>query len=395
MKISIRTKRQRAALAPRPAPYFETLGRGEALGFRAGPDTWIARWKDHAGRQHYEPLRDVEDFDAAVAAACAWFEQISGAGAAKPKRGTVRDALDAYIAWLKEQGRTGSASLSDAMYRRSVDGDAFAAIQLEQLTQEQFRHWRARLLKGRAPTRGKNRKVQSREPQSVNRIVRQVVAGLNWASKHGHVGNVAAWTVAYLHTPVTERRTDPRNLLTPEQREQIKALCAPIVRDYLRGLEETGARPSEVAALTAKQFDPRSGGLVIGAWKGRPVEWRERQVPLSTEGAAFFAERVKLHPEGPLFPGVKGGRMPRKYWAEALRLARRLINASAAPESKVQSLVAYSFRHARISELLQVFKVDVVTVAKITGTSVQMIEATYHHQIPLAIRPLLDRRDTP
>ena len=38
---------------------------------------------------------------------------------------------------------------------------------------------------------------------------------------------------------------------------------------------------------------------------------------------------------------------------------------------------AYSFRHARISELLQVYGVDPLTVAAQTGTSLRMIERTY------------------
>ena len=38
---------------------------------------------------------------------------------------------------------------------------------------------------------------------------------------------------------------------------------------------------------------------------------------------------------------------------------------------------AYSFRHARISELLQVYGVDPLTVAAQTGTSLRMIERAY------------------
>jgi hypothetical protein len=38
---------------------------------------------------------------------------------------------------------------------------------------------------------------------------------------------------------------------------------------------------------------------------------------------------------------------------------------------------AYSFRHARISELLQVYGVDPLTVAARTGTSLRMIERSY------------------
>ena len=49
----------------------------------------------------------------------------------------------------------------------------------------------------------------------------------------------------------------------------------------------------------------------------------------------------------------------------------------------------YSFRHARISELLQVHGVDPLTVAQQTGTSLAMIERAYHRFIPSAMQEKL------
>jgi integrase len=46
---------------------------------------------------------------------------------------------------------------------------------------------------------------------------------------------------------------------------------------------------------------------------------------------------------------------------------------------------AYSLRHARISELLQIYGVDPLTVAAQTGTSVAMIEKAYLRFIPSAM----------
>lgn len=46
---------------------------------------------------------------------------------------------------------------------------------------------------------------------------------------------------------------------------------------------------------------------------------------------------------------------------------------------------AYSFRHARISELLQIHSVDPLTVAHQTGTSIAMIERPYMRFIPAAL----------
>jgi integrase len=50
---------------------------------------------------------------------------------------------------------------------------------------------------------------------------------------------------------------------------------------------------------------------------------------------------------------------------------------------------AYSFRHARISELLQIYGVDPLTVAVQTGTSLVMIEKAYLRFIPSVLQEKL------
>jgi integrase len=46
---------------------------------------------------------------------------------------------------------------------------------------------------------------------------------------------------------------------------------------------------------------------------------------------------------------------------------------------------AYSFRHDRITDLLQIYGVDPLTVAAQTGTSIAMIEKAYLRFIPSAM----------
>jgi hypothetical protein len=50
-----------------------------------------------------------------------------------------------------------------------------------------------------------------------------------------------------------------------------------------------------------------------------------------------------------------------------------------------EGIGAYAFRHARISELLQLHAVDPLTVAAQTGTSLAMIEKAYLKFIPSAM----------
>ena len=65
-------------------------------------------------------------------------------------------------------------------------------------------------------------------------------------------------------------------------------------------------------------------------------------------------------------------------------------NRDASAKRRISGHVtAYSFRHARISELLQTYGVDPLTVAAQTGTSIAMIEKAYLRFIPSAMQEKL------
>ena len=54
----IDTRSARAKLVARREPYWTVLSQGCALGYRKGSKggTWIVRFRDHDGRQHYEAI---------------------------------------------------------------------------------------------------------------------------------------------------------------------------------------------------------------------------------------------------------------------------------------------------------------------------------------------------
>ena len=79
------------------------------------------------------------------------------------QRGTVRAALEAYLAHLRQQGRGTAASEIEGRYKAVVWPDQMAEAALESLMYDDFVAWRERLRAGRL-----NR--------SVNRQIRAVVA---------------------------------------------------------------------------------------------------------------------------------------------------------------------------------------------------------------------------
>jgi len=81
----------------------------------------------------------------------------------------------------------------------------------------------------------------------------------------------------------------------------------------------------------------------------------------------------------------------RHRWARAISALITEHNRKARGKQRVpQNASAYSFRHSRISELLQVYGIDPLTVARQTGTSLAMIEKAYFRFIPSAMKGKLE-----
>jgi integrase len=353
------------------------LAEGAYLGFRRGADTWHARYRDRSGIQLYKALDGIrgDDYEGAKRVAEAWFEQLGSTAIRSLKRTTIRVALEAYLADLKRHGRADTARDALWRFKLAVYQDQIADLALESATRDDFLEWRDRLNKGR-------------QARSVNRHVRAVVAGLNRALELGHVGNASAWHLKPLQDEV-EEEGETAVLLSAEHRKALIAAATAPADAFLRGLELTGARPKELAAATVSDFSGET--LKLAHRKGRPPKLRVRYVVLSDEGRKFFETQAtdKL-PDAPLF--TEDGAQPwrRHIWAREVRAAIVKVNEKARGKARIPAgASAYSFRHARISELLQLYGIDPLTVAAQTGTSLAMIERAYLRFIPSALREKL------
>ena len=374
-------KRDREQLQPRREPYWQRLGSGAYLGFRRGPETWIARYRGRDEKQRYNSLGEALEFDEAKQRAEDWLAQFARVPLRAAKRDTVAAALDAYLIDLKRHGRADAARSAEGRFRTALGfdfatsryRDPLAETQLDQTTHEDFLEWRDRLTNGRLP-------------RTVNRLVRAISAGLNRAHRLGHIGNPAAWRLEGLPD---DEESETAIFLTRAQRKALIDAASPAAAAFLRGLELTGARPKELA--TARVGDFNGERLKLSHRKGRPPKLRSRYVVLDDEGIAFFRSqaRDKL-PAAPLF--TEDGQKPwrRDMWAAEIRTAIASHNKTARGPMRIPSdASAYSFRHARISELLQVYGVDPLTVGAQTGTSLRMIERTYYKFMPSVMREKL------
>src|SRR5918994_1966034 len=128
--VALETRAARARLSPQGKPYYRTLEEGLHLGYRkpvSGAGKWVLR--HYVGGQDYtvetiEAADDLSDADGVAilsyrqAQARARERMVHRAHAAAGKHGplTVRDAVEAYLAWLADNRRTGA----DAHYRASA-----------------------------------------------------------------------------------------------------------------------------------------------------------------------------------------------------------------------------------------------------------------------------------
>jgi integrase len=381
--MDLSRKKVRDRLPARKEPYWQRLAEGAYLGFYAKAQTWHARYRKRAGqdpkgkpkfKQEWKALGEALEFDEAKRRAEEWLAQFSGSPVRTTRRDTVRAALETYLADLKRHGRAGAAKEALGRFTCVVWEDAIASVKLEDATQDDFLEWRDRLTDGR-------------QPRTINRHVRSVVAGLNRAKQLGHVGNPEAWHLKPL-TDDVEDEGDTAVFLAPEQRRAIIEKAQQQLGEFLRGLELTGARPKELAAAKSDDFDGQT--LRLAHRKGRPPKLRVRHVVLGQDGVEFFKRQAKGKVHRLLFTRHDGEAWTNNYWARELRKVIAAVNAEARGKDRIPAgASAYSFRHARISELLQIHGVDPLTVAAQTGTSVAMIEKTYFKFIPNAMREKL------
>jgi integrase len=368
-------KRDRERLSPRREAYWQRLAQGAYLGFRRGPETWLARFRGRDGRQQWKPLGEAIEYDEAKRRAEDWLSQLAGSAVRSVKRSTVRRALEAYLADLNRHGRHETALEAEGRFKNVVYEDPIADLELESVTRDDFLEWRDRLLEGR-------------QARTVNRNVRAVAAALNQAIELGHLGNPAAWKLRALSDAIDESG-ETAVFLDAVQRKAIIAAASPRAALFLRGLELTGARPKELAATLVADFDGQM--LRLAHRKGRPSKVRTRHVVLGTEAVSFFKAQSKDKlPGAPLF--TEDGDTPwrRHVWAREVRSAIANHNKDAPAKKRISTQAsAYSFRHARISELLQLYRIDPLTVAAQTGTSLAMIEKAYLRFIPSAFQEKL------
>ena len=373
-RTRIDTPTQRLRLKVRREPYWAKLQARGYLGFRRTADggTWVARWRDDQGKQHYRALKLAIEaperaYDEAAALGMGWFKQATAGVVA---RRTVREAAERYVEALRT--RKGDAAAKDAQGR--IDRTILPKLgdrPLDRLTTAELEQW----LHGLVPA-GKGEDETRRAKESTNRNLITLKALLNNAWRTGLVGSNSPWRKVSAFAKTTRARDV---FLTPEQRKRLLEHCKGAFRDLVQAGLLTGARYGELRELLVSDFEPSRKALNI-----RRGKTGARTVPLSDASRALFARlsRSKL-PGAYVF--TKDDGTPWKH-SDQDEPMRDVAKAAKLP----RGTVFYTLRHTFIASAIT-GGVDIHTAAKITGTSVRMIEQHYGKLLQDDARERLNR----
>jgi integrase len=186
-----------------------------------------------------------------------------------------------------------------------------------------------------------------------------------WARRQGHIDSDP---IKDLERPTPRRR---EAVLTEAQADTVLAAVPdPEFRDLLVALRETGARPGEVAGLTAAGVDLQAAHWRVTNKSRNKTHEATRRVHLTQAALVVSRRLVAEHPEGPIFRNRRGN--PWTRHAMACRFAELRAKLGMGPE-----LSAYSFRHLYITTALE-RGVPIATLAALVGHSdVGMISRVY------------------
>jgi len=357
----IDTKTAREKLSPRREPYWYKLQQGCYIGYRASTKpggSWVARWRDTEGNQHYESLgplshvSETERFDEAQRQARNWLRTLGGATLSGY---TIKHAIDDYIEHRKINN--GALSATDArqrLYKHAVP--SLGHIKLTKLTMQDVTRWRDSLIRI-----SDDEDDVRKSKDGANKLLSTFKAALNLAYRKDVIGTDKAWRRVAAFKDVGAAR---KVFLSDEQIKALYQSTDGPFNELIKSALLTGARYGEIVNAKVEDFDPRHGTLHLSGKTGA------RDCYLSDTAIAHFKALAKDKlPAAYLHIREDGAPWGRAHQQRPMREA--VTKAGLPPETTF-----YALRHTHISRAL-LAGVNIQVVAENCGTSIKMIEKHY------------------
>lgn len=348
----------------------------------SGVKSYIVTWG--RGKRRTLGKHPVMTLAGARAAALAALSEAAQHGApvavSKPKADiTVADACRDYVTSLEKDGRQTASDDAKRRFERCLYGDKLGKVRLKDLHQNHIEAWRDRVEKGDLPPlpvkRGRPPVAKPLARSSINRIRTTLVAALNHAVARRKVSPDLAfeWNAVKPLKDAGQRRG---LYLEREQRRALLEAAEGPVRDLIECVALTGCRPGDPSLCLRSDYDGRTASVRFRS------KDHDRKIPLSPAATTLFDRLAKGKlPKAHLF--TQDGR---KVWTPTDW--SELVREAAARAGLPAGVTLYTLRHCWITDAI-VAGMDLLTVAKLAGTSLAMIEKHYGHLVQGAARDKL------
>lgn len=390
----LETRTARAALKPSGKPYFRAIDEGLHLGYRKGQTAgkWVMR--SYAGDQSYKleaigTADDTIDADGTAILTFAQAQQIARQRFVEGKRVaagqpavtgpyTVKDAIDAYVAWMEENRKSARDTRwrAEALILPDLGGTACA-----KLTTKTLRDWHKGLTKVAPRLRTKKGKPQrfseaeaddpetaaKRRRSTANRTLTILKAALNAAWRDGKIATDAAWRPVQAFKDADSARA--RHLTVAEAQRLMNA-SEDDFRKLVRAGLLTGARFGELAAATVADFNPNGGGTlhIRNSKSGKA-----RDIVLTEEGAEYFAALTAgRSPRDLLLPKADGGKWLKSHQTRPMK--------DACTNGKIDPPASFHILRHTYASLMIMNGAPLMVVARNLGhADTRMVEKHYGH----------------
>jgi integrase len=388
---SAKARETLSACTPESGPYWRRLEPGLALGYYkppgGAPGSWWARRRVD-GRYRKErfaladdgsPANGVDVLDYSQAQRLLLSEDRAAAESGMPRAFTVGDALDYW--WTDYESRTRSpVAVSEQAHKVRAVRDALGATRVAELTGDAIKAWLAGIVrKGRtvravgsnrkelaAPEKVDAREVKRRRQATANRRLSVLKAALNQAWKAGKVRCEPVWQRVDPYKNADQARA---RYLSHGEATRLLNAATPAFRPLVHAAILTGCRWGELREMRCQQFDRESATVAVLHTKAG----RDRRVPLTSEGVAFFEQVTAGRDAASLvFPRKNG-----EAWApqdQKRPMARACKGAGIAP-----AVGFHALRHTYGSLLAQEGVSLKVIAAAMGHSDTRMTERHYAH----------------
>ncbi len=216
---------------------------------------------------------------------------------------------------------------------------------------------------------------------SQRNCVQSLTAALNWAVRSGLIpknpladiekpGSISRGADALLGSDAEEIERNHQRILKG----------APVAyHPFIQALKDTGARPGELAAATADDFDESLGAFVFKKEGSRrndrfshktATKGKDRVIMVSGPTLDTVRQLVKQFPHGPVFRRRRGGVIKRFHYVGLFTRIQKKLGW--------ETVTCYSYRHTFATELLKA-GMDVDSLAHLMGNSPLVIRLHYSH----------------